>query len=90
MFKQGAVPADFRPDYIKDFVFFGIHFVVKVQCIGPLPEVGKVNEPEVFWFAFYHLDELIDSGTLDWDTENGALTYDEVATAVLLFCNESN
>lgn len=92
MFKRGALPFSFHPNSVKDFVVFGTHFTVKMQYMGPIPSMSKLQEPEVFWFAFYRrdemLDELIESGTLDWDSENGPLTYDGVATAVLLFCHK--
>jgi hypothetical protein len=89
MFKQQPVPANFQPDFVKDFVVDGLQFTVQVQYMGPVPSMSGAKEPEVFWFAFYHLNELIDSGTLDWDPENGALTYEKVAAAVLLFCNKN-
>lgn len=88
MIEKAKLPANFKSDFEQDFRVFSSRFIVKIQYVGPIPSMSKPKEPEVFWFAIYQHDELVDSGVVEWDPENGVLMFEELAKAVLLFCAE--
>lgn len=83
-------PKDFQPEYEKDFEVFGPtgpRIKVQLQYIGPLPEVGKPAQPEIFLYAIYQYGDRVEGGRLEWNPKNGPITDHEVAKALALQWN---
>jgi hypothetical protein len=83
-------PKDFRAEYEREFAVFGPHgnrINVRVQYVGPLPEVGKAMEPEVFLYEIYQDGVRIECAKVEWSPENSPIALDEVAKSLALQWN---
>lgn len=87
MTKKFELPDGFHPDYEKDFEVSGPtgpRIKVQVQYLGPLPAVDKPMKPEIFLYAIYQYEELVEAGLLEWNPKNGPITLQEVGKSLAL------
>lgn len=82
--KSRAVLEKFRPEFAKDFHAWKFQINVQLEYIGPLPEENSHKRYEIYVFAVYQHGELVDSGTIEWDSRNGVLTYGQAAQVIVL------
>ena len=89
MIEKFELGSGFRPSFEKDFdlpaVINGTQINIQIQYMGPIPEVGKPLQYEIFHYAIYQYGQRIESGLLKWDPRNGPLTVPEAAKALFLY-----
>lgn len=79
-----------RPKYKNDYWVFGplgSRISVRIQYLGPVPDVGLPLKPEVFLYEIYLHGGRVENGRVEWNPKNGPMSMQEVAKALALTWN---
>lgn len=63
-------------------------YSLRLRYEGPIPEVGKTRQDEVYRYAFGRVDltgGCLETGKLRWDPINGPMTYREAQKALITY-----
>ena len=77
------VPKDFDPQFTVPYVIQDHTIFIGIQYFGPLPMVGAYVEMEVSYYMI-RFEDHIETGRIEWDPANGALTYEYMAKALII------
>lgn len=82
MITLGKLPETFFAAYGNDFEIGGDLLHVGVMHTGEIPVVGQRPLPKEWYYFRAICGQYIQTGVIEWDQENGPLTY-KVATMVV-------
>lgn len=76
-----------HPKYENDYWVFGPlgdRIKIRIQYLGPVPDVGLPLKPEVFLYEIHLYGDCIERSRVEWNPKNGPTSMQEVARALAL------